>query len=297
MHSPNPSSPDHVQTVADKSTVKTADKKVASTDKVLFELIGQPQGGANHPLANAYNNTISELRRRVTDGTFREGILRERTAEQFFSVNLVAPDHPQVRLVFNTANLYVVGYETGGRYTRFGDEGPSDPFNLGASHVRSSFLRQGDYTYLERQGAVRFPGGFDRGSQGLGAQGMWRAFETLANPNADVPASARAITLFIQALAEGARFDFMSTNIGQAMRDGDEFTSGSHRPVSGNGGVGGPLHQVTGIDFQNNWSQISRAIINWGNTGAIRIVVGSVVFTTIAALATQIAVIDMNPKG
>nr|WP_223189282.1 ribosome-inactivating family protein [Streptomyces sp. TRM68416] len=110
---------------------------------------------------------------------------------------------PQVSLVSNTANLYVVGYFTHATntYGHMG-AGPANPVN--AAHVRNDFLRQGD-GYLERVG------GFDRSDRRLGTGTFFSAMSVLraARPLGSVHATqaaeqASAITAMIRMFAEGA---------------------------------------------------------------------------------------------
>ncbi len=188
---------------------------------------------------NTYNSVISQIRERVSNGTLREGILRQRPADvnDYFAVNFQAGvGTPQASLVFNTANLYVVGYfnHATNTYVRMG-AGPANPVN--AAHVRSDFLRQGDYGYLERVG------GFDRSDQRLGIGTFFSAMSVLraARPLGSVHATqtaeqASASTTMIQMFAEGARFDFISANIGSNALAGTTFTVGTYVQVRGDGG-------------------------------------------------------------
>ncbi|MFF4259867.1 ribosome-inactivating family protein [Streptomyces sp. NPDC001663] len=176
---------------------------------------------------------------------------------------------------------------------RWADICPENP--VGAGSVRDDFIRQGDYTYLERQGH------FERSNQQLGMGLLDGAITTLSQrsalgsvPITQLAAQSQAITAVIQMIAEGARFDFMSANIGEHARNGQTFTAGTQIPVRGDGGPSnevGPTSLVTGIDWENAWGALSTYVYQHLNTGGqFRFQVGqALVLTTITAAANQLA--------
>ncbi|MFC8520175.1 ribosome-inactivating family protein [Streptomyces sp. NPDC057257] len=247
---------------------------------------------------STYNSVISQIRSRVSNGSLREGILRERASnvDDYFAVHFQAgTGTSQVSIVFNAANLYVVGYynHATNTYVRLGS-GPTNP--VGAATVRSDFLRQGDYSYLERTG------GFDRSNQSLGLGAFYSAMSALRDSHAlgSVQATqtanqAQAITTMIQMFAEGARFDFISSNIASHTLDGTAFTAGTGIQVRGDGGNPNELGftaSVSAVDWETVWAQLSRYVRDRLNDGAaFSFRVGaSLVLTTMQAAANQLAV-------
>ncbi|MGQ4390153.1 ribosome-inactivating family protein [Streptomyces sp. SAS_270] len=254
---------------------------------------------------NTYNSVISQIRARVTNGTLRDGILRERpsTAHDYFAVHFQAGvGTPQVSLVFDAANLYVMGYynHATNTYVRMGNgpdaanPTPQNPVN--ARTVRNNFLSQGDYGYLERTGH------FDRAEQTLGMGSFFSAMSALRDGRTlgSVPATqtaqqAQAITTMIQMFAEGARFDFISSNIGSHTRDERTFTAGTFVQVRGDGGNANelaPTDPVRAVDWENVWSQLSRYVrARLNDRGAFHFAVGgALILTTMQAAANQLAV-------
>lgn len=272
--------------------------QLAASDSLSGNINANFNTGSRYNWANTYNSVISQIRARVSNGSVRDGILRQRPANvpDYFAVHFQSGVHtPQLSLVFNAANLYVVGYynHATNTYVRMG-AGPANP--VGAAHVRNDFLRQGDYGYLERVGH------FDRADQTLGMGALSAALSTLSNgrPLGSVAATqtaeqARAITTMIQMFAEGARFDFISSNIAQWTRDDRTYTAGSFVQVRGDGGTAvelAPTSPVNAIDFENVWAQLSRYVrdrINDGRTFRFA-VGGSLVLLNLQAAANQLAV-------
>ncbi|QOV33182.1 hypothetical protein IM697_23310 [Streptomyces ferrugineus] len=272
--------------------------QLAAADRITSNITANFNSGSRFTWANTYNSVISQIRARVTNGSLRDGILRQRPANvnDYFAVHFQAgAGNPQLSLVFNAANLYVVGYynHATNTYVRMG-AGPANPVN--AAHVRSDFLRQGDYGYLERTGH------FDRSNQILGMGAFFSAMSTLANgrPLGSVAATqtaaqANAITTMIQMFAEGARFDFISSNISQYTRDDRTFTAGTYVPVRPDGGNANELARtavVNSVDWENVWAQLSRYVRDRLHDGrAFSFAVGShLILRNMQAAANQLAV-------
>ncbi|MCZ0997529.1 hypothetical protein O1M63_04295 [Streptomyces mirabilis] len=272
--------------------------QLAAADRTTDNITANFNSGSRFTWVNTYNSVISQIRARVTNGSVRDGILRQRPANvnDYFAVHLQAGvGTPQLSLVFNAANLYVVGYynHATNTYVRMG-AGPDNPLN--AAHVRSDFLRQGDYGYLERVGH------FDRSDQNLGMGAFFSALSALRNgrPLGSVPATqtteqARAITTMIQMFAEGARFDFISSNIGSHAREERSFTAGTYVQVRGDGGNANELARtsaVNAVDWENVWAQLSRYIRERMNDGrAFSFAVGGhLILWNMQAAANQLAV-------
>ncbi|MFD5128857.1 ribosome-inactivating family protein [Streptomyces olindensis] len=272
--------------------------QLAAADRITDNITANFNSGDHNAWANTYNSVIRQIRARVSNGTLREGILRQRPANvnDYFAVHFQGGvGTSQLSLVFNAASLYVVGYynHATNTYVRMG-AGPNNPVN--AAHVRNDFIRQGDYGYLERLGH------FDRSDQTLGIGGFFGALSTLRDgrPLGSVPATqtaaqAAAITTMIQMFAEGARFDFVSSNITQYARDGRTFTAGTYIPVRPDGGNANELARtavVNAIDWENVWAQLSRYVRDRLNDGrAFSFAVGShLILRNMQAAANQLAV-------
>ncbi|MFF0087198.1 ribosome-inactivating family protein [Streptomyces canus] len=101
---------------------------------------------------------------------------------------------------------------------------------------------------------------------------------------------ARALLVVVQAFAEGARYDFISYRVGQAMRNSGIFYAGSSSTVSGNGS-GQDEFQVTGLQLENNWENLSNAATNsTQNHTSPNCPIGNGRFTTMQAIDAQLAV-------
>ncbi|MFF4799974.1 ribosome-inactivating family protein [Streptomyces sp. NPDC001351] len=101
--------------------------------------------------------------------------------------------------------------------------------------------------------------------------------------------SARGLLVLVQAFAEGARYDFISSRIQQAMRTNDIWTSGAWDTVSGNGGAGQDF-QVTGRELENRWEAISNCLQEATNHGVpVNFQIGNGRFATLQALDAQVA--------
>jgi hypothetical protein len=98
--------------------------------------------------------------------------------------------------------------------------------------------------------------GVARGSLGITMGAIQGSISDLARGNNRD--QARALLVLVQALAEGARFDFISYRIGQAMRNNGIFYAGSSSWV--NGGSRGI--ELTSLDLENNWGGLSQAVEN-----------------------------------
>ncbi|WP_180685719.1 hypothetical protein [Streptomyces gossypiisoli] len=81
---------------------------MAAADRVSGNIDANFNSNDRRSWMNTYNSVISQIRERVSNGTLREGILRQRPADvnDYFAVNFQAGvGTPQASLVFNTANL------------------------------------------------------------------------------------------------------------------------------------------------------------------------------------------------
>ncbi|MFF5965206.1 ribosome-inactivating family protein [Streptomyces collinus] len=263
-------------------------------------IVANFNSGSPTSWVSTYNSVIAQIRNRATRGTLREGILNEVPAnnDDYFAVHFQeGVGNPQVSVVFNAANMYVVGYynHARGEYIRMG----AGPDRLDGATTVNNFLTRTDYTYLESRNI----GNFDRGTPNLGIGALSSAIDTLADrrplrsvPATQLEAQARAITTIIQMFSEGARFDFISANIARAAQNGQGFTAATVVPIAGNGadpGQGNPtVGTVTAIDFENDWARLSqyvRGILITG--GAVNFAVGQFLrFTTVQGIANQLAI-------
>jgi hypothetical protein len=106
---------------------------------------------------------------------------------------------------------------------------------------------------------------------------------------------AAAIMTIIQMFAEGARFDFASSNIGEAARRGRTFTAGTSIQVSPTGNTNGPgsTSAITLMDLETVWAQLStylRSFIDHASRAFRFEVTPAFVFVTVQAVANQLAV-------
>lgn len=260
-------------------------------------IVANFNSGSATSWANTYDSVIRQIRARVSRGTLREGVIDQTNTEDYFGVHFQAgTGTAQATVVFNAANLYVVGYYNHAlnTYVRMG-LGPHNP--VGAAHVREDFLRRGDYGYLERQAGV------SRRDLPLGMGALNGAIITLRTPRAlgTAPISrtdeqAAAIVTIIQMFAEGARFDFASYNIGESVRRGREFTAGTNIRVSPTGNTNNgpePTALVTLMDFETVWAQLSaylRDFLQHASRAFRFAVTETLVFVTVQAVANQLAV-------
>jgi len=95
--------------------------------------------------------------------------------------------------------------------------------------------------------------------------------------------------------AEGARFDFISSNISHYMRDGGNFGAGTYIQVRGDGSSVNEVNRtqpVNAVDFENSWASLSRYVRNiLDNGGAVDYRVGRRLhLTTMQGIANQLAV-------
>ncbi|MEW1824075.1 ribosome-inactivating family protein [Streptomyces sp. NPDC088196] len=248
----------------------------APTDGMSYDMTT----GQHADLANRYDAIINDIRNRLRGTRLYGNITLTQRQDDYFPVTL-AMGNNQVTLVFNARNLYVVGYRNDphNTYYRFG-EGPATM--AGATPQNVDWLNYGD---MERAA------GISRGDLNIGLGPIQSAVTVLGSTaNTSNRARARALLVIVQALAEGARFDFISYRVSQAIRGGHQYTTGTSSSVSENGSGSSHL-SATGLDFENNWQGISNAAENSTQNGtAPHYAIGNGHLNTMRAIDAQLAV-------
>jgi len=205
--------------------------------------------------AGAYNTMVNDVRQRATGGRVaREGTLQTNpNATGDFTVNVglrpgAAGDIqvPRFRLIVRESDLFVLGFVNGDpddaeRVFFFrGDDTGYRSSSENGELVTIPFT--GNYTDLERNGR-------DRVGTTLNGSAWENAVRTLENAT-DASNSrdlAEALTMFIMAVAEGARFDTIQNAFAPSFN-------------SNNGGT----HTVTQVEAElmNNWSNASQQLFD-----------------------------------
>jgi len=238
-----------------------------------------PTDGMTFNMTNAspdqYDNIINFLRGRGGGWSIYQSIRVTRTSDDYFPLTLQVGQR-SITLIFNARNMYVTGWinEVTGQYIRLG-EGPNTlTWQRGATENRNWL----NYSDMERAGQI------DRGGQGITMGAIQGAITDVANGN--WRDSARGLLVLVQAFAEGARYDFISYRIGQAMRNSGIFYAGSSSLINGGSGA----IQLTSLDLENNWGPLSRAAENsTQNHVPLDYQIGSGRFTSMQALDEQLA--------
>ncbi|MFC8363327.1 ribosome-inactivating family protein [Streptomyces griseorubiginosus] len=244
------------------------------TDGFSYDLTGLAGSNA----ANTYNQVIRDIRGRLRSGNQYGSIARTERGNDFFDVTFAVGQN-SITLVFNARNLYVKGWRNNrtGQYVRLGDDAPQNlPGQNGATQNRNWL----NYTDLERAGQV------DRSTQGITMGSIQSAVSDLSGSN--WRDQARALLVLVQAFAEGARYDFISYRIQQAMRNSGIWYSGTWDTVTSNGV---DTFHVNGLALENNWESLSNAVQNYTDRHTpVNFAIGDGRFTTIGAIDAQLAV-------
>ncbi|MEW2306938.1 ribosome-inactivating family protein [Streptomyces sp. NPDC006655] len=247
---------------------------VVPTDGFSYDLTGLYGNNA----ADAYNGVIRDIRGRLRSGNQYGNIVRTERGDDYFDVTFAVGQN-SITLVFNARNLYVTGWRNNrtGTYIRLGEGPGSLPGQNGATQNRNWL----NYSDMEQAGQI------DRSTQGITMGSIQGAVSDVANGN--WRDSARGLLVLVQAFAEGARYDFISYRIQQAMRNSGIWYSGSWDTVSSNG-WGDEFH-VTGLALENSWEPLSNAVQDYTDRHIpVNFAIGDGRFTTIAALDAQMAV-------
>ncbi|MGC9537378.1 ribosome-inactivating family protein [Streptomyces sp. UG1] len=238
-----------------------------------------PTDGMSFDMTNAdadrYDAIINFLRGRGGGWSLYQSIRVTRTSDDYFPLTL-SVGRSRVTLIFNARNMYVTGWfnEVTRHYIRL-NEGPGSlPGQNGATENRNWL----NYNDMERAGQI------DRGSQGITMGSIQGAISDLANGN--WRDSARGLLVLVQALSEGARYDFISYRITHAMRNNGIFYAGASSNVNGGSGA----LSLTALDLENNWGPLSQAVENaTQNHFPVNYQIGSGAFTTMQAIDEQLA--------
>ncbi|WP_427919232.1 ribosome-inactivating family protein [Streptomyces sp. cg40] len=232
--------------------------------------------------ANAYDNLIGAIRGRVHSVRLYGNVSLTRNVDDYFGITL-ASGSSTVTLVMNARNLYVVGWwnMSTNVYYRLG-EGPTMPVAAGSSQNRNWL------SYSQMENAA----GANRVNVPIELSTIQRSIEDLGGRGSTPQSSqARALMILVQTLSEGARFDFISYRISQAIRGGRNWTAGQTDFVSGDGSSSSQGIGVTGADLENNWSTLSTAVVSaTQNATQPNVQIGGGRFTTLAAIDAQLAI-------
>ncbi|MBK3572822.1 hypothetical protein JHN63_03075 [Streptomyces sp. MBT65] len=226
--------------------------------------------------ADQYDAIINFIRGRAGAWSIYQSIRVTRTSDDYFPLTL-SVGQSRVTLIINARNLYVTGWfnENTRQYVRLDNAGPGGMAGQNGQPQNRTWLNYGD---MERAAGV------DRGSLGITMGAIQGSITDLARGNSQD--QARALLVLVQALSEGARFDFISYRIGQAMRNHSTFYAGSSSVVNG----GSRALQLTSLDLENNWGGLSQAAENaTQNHFPLNYQIGSGSFTTMQALDEQLA--------
>ncbi|MBD0841581.1 MULTISPECIES: ribosome-inactivating family protein [unclassified Streptomyces] len=231
--------------------------------------------------ASRYNAIINDIRGRLRGTRLYNSIILTPGSTDYFDVTL-AVGNGSITLVFDARNLYVTGWRNNrnGVYYRMG-AGPRElPGQNGATQNRGWL----NYSDMERAAQI------GRGSLGITMGTIQGAVSDLANAQGNDRDRARALLILVQAFAEGARFDFISYRVGQAMRNSGVFHAGDSSTVSGNGSGQDEFH-VSALQLENNWENLSTTARNsTQNHTNPNFAIGDGRFTTMAAIDAQLAV-------
>ncbi|MFF7985773.1 ribosome-inactivating family protein [Streptomyces sp. NPDC007901] len=237
--------------------------------------------GVHKDFANRYDAIINDIRGRLRGTRLYGNIILTRSVDDYFPVTL-AMGGSQVTLVINARNLYVVGWRNDGTDTYYRlDTGPA---TYGGARPRN--LDWVNYNDMERAAGV------SRDSLGISMGTIQGAISDLGSRNSTTAGrnEARSLLILTQALAEGARFDFISYRISQAIRGSHKWYPGTSSRVSSTGSSGSNI-DVTGIDLENNWDGISRAAQNATQNGTHpNYRIGDGTLWTLSAIDAQLAV-------
>ncbi|WP_030945499.1 ribosome-inactivating family protein [Streptomyces sp. NRRL S-646] len=236
-----------------------------------------PTDGMTFDLTNAgpdrYDAIINFLRERGGSWNLYGSIRLTKDKNDYFPLTLRV-GQTAITLIFNARNGYVTGWfnEQTHQYVRL-NEGPG-------SYEGQEGQNRNWLNYSQMEAAA----GVDRGSLGITMGAIQGSISDLARgANRD---QARALLVLVQALSEGARFDFISYRIGQAMRNNGIFYAGSSSVINGGSGA----IQLTSLDLENNWGGLSQAVENATQNGwPINYQIGSGAFTRMQAIDEQLA--------
>ncbi|MGW2569730.1 ribosome-inactivating family protein [Streptomyces sp. NPDC001537] len=236
-----------------------------------------PTDGMTFDLTNAgpdrYDAMINFLRERGGGWNLYQSIRLTRTENDYFPLTLRV-GQTAVTLIFNARNGYVTGWfnEQTRQYVRLGT-GP-------AAYAGQTGQNRNWLNYIDMERAA----GVDRGSLGITMGSIQGSITDLTRSNSQD--QARALLVLVQALSEGARFDFISYRVGQAMRYHSTFYAGSSSNIDGGSGA----IRLTALDLENNWGPLSQAVENATMHGwPINYEIGSGAFTRMQAIDAQLA--------
>ncbi|MEU9960563.1 ribosome-inactivating family protein [Streptomyces sp. NPDC050982] len=230
--------------------------------------------------ADRYSAVINDIRNRLRTTPLYGNMRLSQRTNDYFPVTL-AMGRSQITLVINARNLYVVGWRNEGTNTYYRlNEGPGT-FGT-ARTVNLPWLNYND---------MEAAAGTSRANLNISMGTLQGSISTLGSLN-NISNSDRARSLLIvtQAIAEGARFDFISYRIDGVMRRGNSWNPSVSSTVSSNGASSSTIN-VTGLDLENNWARLSDSVVaalNDGRPPHVRI--GSGYLDTLSAIDAQVAI-------
>ncbi|MDX3581875.1 ribosome-inactivating family protein [Streptomyces europaeiscabiei] len=252
--------------------------KDKATDGFSYDLTT----GVHSDFAKRYSAILADIRGRLRASHLYGSMTLTRDATDYFPVTL-AFGRNSITLVFNTRDLYVVGWRNDGtnEYYRLG-EGPA---TYGIAHT-TQLPRWLNYNGIESAA------GIGRGDLGISMSAIQGSINDLGNLNVTSAGrdQARALLILVQAFSEGARFDLISSHIHDAITHGTSYHTGTSSRVSTDGNSNHAM-SVTGLDLENNWDGLSReAQEATDNHRAVNYAIAGGAFFTLAAIDAVLAV-------
>ncbi|MFD7661992.1 ribosome-inactivating family protein [Streptomyces sp. NPDC059788] len=229
--------------------------------RVYFDITGWNAAGAN--AGDAYASMINDIRHLVGQNMPRStGAVQETTTGRNRLIEVHVMDNGdlanphRLSLFFWAHNLYMIGISSEGRNYSFRDVNDADRGAAQNIMRRQPQTRNfADFAPFAFNGSYTGSRGLDRAEERGGyvldvptivsaARGLGR----LSSTN-DVPTVRRQLTVMIAAIAEGARFGWISHRIEAIVRNGAEYDA-SGRPQTTLGGFG--------VGMETDWSDMTR---------------------------------------
>jgi hypothetical protein len=176
--------------------------------------------------AAGYKNMLDAVRARVRQ-PYINSVDRTASGHAYFTVDVYRSDRrrqdgPNIRVLVDTQNLYVQGvYDSDyGQYFRFNDANLRR-FEPTAASAGNSFDIGfgGSYAAMERAAG----GGFTMQSATLGRSNFNQIVDDVASNGTSTATRARGMIALVEAIAEGARFDYVSGRIYNGFDSGNPF--------------------------------------------------------------------------
>jgi hypothetical protein len=224
--------------------------------------------------AAGYNNMINAVRNRVKT-PYINSIDKTKSANEYFSVNIWRSDWntkdiATVRVILRSSDLYVQGIYSPqyAHYYRFGDA-TMTAYRPTSGGAVDTIGFNGDY------GSMQSAAGWAFNGTTLG-RAQFEQYALAAENGQTTQARARAMMTFVQGIAEGARFDYISSRI-----------SGSFTAATG------AKMNSESEGLAKNWSKLGKNIVTLTNNPKANVFVqyGALVLQTAAQYAAVLALI------